>query len=77
MKIFQQLQQKMTDIQQELQVLSEFMEKLDPSGPDFNKQKQIITIKSEKLRKEFRSILMKFQIRQNLTNQTIPSDDVS
>jgi hypothetical protein len=67
----------MTDIQQELQVLSEFMEKLDPNGPDFNKQKQIITIKSEKLRKEFRSILMKFQIRQNLTNQTIPSDDVS
>ena len=63
----------MTDIQQELQVLSEFMEKLDPNGPDFNKQKQIITIKSEKLRKEF----MKFQIRQNLTNQTIPSDDVS
>ena len=70
------MQQKMTDIQQELQFLSENFQKLDSSDAELNKKKQVIAIKSEKLRKDFGEILTKFQLKQNLSSHTIPSDDV-
>jgi hypothetical protein len=70
------MQQKMSDIQQELQVLTEYFENLDQNSIDYLKQKQIVMAKSERLRKEFRLLLMKLQMRQNAASQTIPSDDV-
>ena len=70
-----EMQQKMSDIQHELQALTEFYQKLDPKNPEFSKQKQVVSVKSDKLRKEFRAILMKLQLRQT-TSQAIPSDDV-
>lgn len=69
------MQQKISEIQQELQVLSENLNDLDQYGSDYIRQKQIILIKSDRLRKEFRGLLLKLQIRQNLTSQTIPSDE--
>lgn len=70
-----EMQQKMTEIQQELQALTEFYQKLDPKSADYGKQKQMVAMKSDKLRKEFRMILMKLQLRQT-SSQAIPSDDV-
>ena len=67
----------MSDIQHELQFLSENFQKLDTSDLEVNKKKQIIAIKSEKLKKDFGEILTKFQQKQNLTSHTIPSDDVN
>lgn len=69
------MQVKMTQIQQELQQLTESMEKLDTSSSDYNKKKQVILIKSEKLRKEFSRILTDMQSRSNHISQALPSDD--
>lgn len=69
------MQQKICEIQQELQILSESLNNLDQNTSDYIRQKQIILIKSDRLRKEFRSLLSKLQLRQNLSHQTIPSDD--
>ncbi|CAF0753136.1 unnamed protein product [Brachionus calyciflorus] len=71
----EEMQQKMAEIQQELQTLSESLINLDQTSCDYLKQKQIILIKSDRLRKEFRSILAQLQIRQNINSQAIPSDD--
>ncbi|RNA42374.1 Diacylglycerol O-acyltransferase Rv1760-like protein [Brachionus plicatilis] len=71
----EEMQHKIAEIQQELQILSENLNSLDQNSSDYIRQKQIILIKSDRLRKEFRSLLIKLQIRQNLHNQTIPSDD--
>jgi len=70
------MQQKMSEIQQELQKLSDFLQSLDPKLIDYNKQKQIVAIKTQRLKKEFAEVLLKLQIRSNTHNQAIPSDDV-
>ena len=66
----------MSSIQQELQILSENMESLRPDSEDYEKKKQARNLKSEKLKKEFRIILMQMQAKQSITSQAIPSDDV-
>ena len=66
----------MTDIQIELQHLSENFSHLDSGDSDLNKKKQLISIKSEKLKKEFGKILSELQFKKKLTVHTIPSDDV-
>jgi hypothetical protein len=71
------MQQKMSEIQQELQKLSDFLQSLDPKLIDYNKQKQIVAIKTQRLKKEFAEVLLKLQIRSNSHNQAIPSDDVN
>ena len=73
------MQQKMTDIQQELQLLSETLKSFDSVSydPDYLKQKQAILIKSDNLRKEFRNVLLKYQLKQSINSQTLPSDDVN
>jgi uncharacterized protein YabN with tetrapyrrole methylase and pyrophosphatase domain len=71
-----QMQQKMSDIQHELQFLSENYQRLDSNDSELNRKKQLIAIKSDKLKKEFGDILTKFQVKQNLSSHTIPSDDV-
>ena len=67
----------MAAIQHELQTLSESLEGLKSDGDDYEKKKQAINLKSEKLKKEFRIILMQMQAKQSITSQAIPSDDVS
>lgn len=67
----------MTSIQQELQKLTEALESLSPESDDYLKNKQSINAKSEKLKKEFRIILMQMQAKQSVTSQAIPSDDVT
>jgi hypothetical protein len=70
------MQQKMSDIQHELQYLSENFQRLDSNDSELNRKKQLIAIKTDKLKKDFGEILSKFQVKQNLTSHTIPSDDV-
>jgi hypothetical protein len=65
----------MGQIQQELQQLSESLEKLDKNTPDYTKKKTTILVKSEKLRKEFQRIFSELQVRSNQISQAIPSDD--
>lgn len=67
----------MNEIQHELQQLTESMERLSPSQPDFQRQRQTILIKTDRLKKEFRESLVRMQIRQSVTSNAIPSDDVS
>ena len=70
------MQQKMTDIQHELQYLSENYQRLDSNDVDLSRKKQLIAIKTEKLKNDFGELLTKFQVKQNLTTHAIPSDDV-
>jgi hypothetical protein len=70
------MQQKMSEIQQELQKLSDYLQSRDPKSIDNNQQKQLIAAKSQRLKKEFAEVLLKLQIRSNTHNQAIPSDDV-
>lgn len=65
----------MSQIQQELQQLTESLESLDPTANDYNKKRQIILIKSEKLRKDFSRMLAEMRSRSSQISQAIPSDD--
>lgn len=69
------MQAKMSQIQQELQQLSESMVNLDPTGSEYIKKRQSIAIKSDKLRKEFSRMLVEMRTRSIHTSQAIPSDD--
>jgi hypothetical protein len=53
------------------------MTTLNPNAIDYNKQKQSILIKTERMKKEFRENLMKLQTKQSLNSYAIPSDDVN
>lgn len=69
------MQLKISQIQQELQQLTESMEQLDPTLADYNKRRQLIMIKSDKLRKEFSRMLVEMRTRSREISQAIPSDD--
>jgi hypothetical protein len=71
------VQHRINEIQQELQILTENMTTLNPNAIDYNKQKQSILIKTERMKKEFRENLMKLQTKQSLNSYAIPSDDVN
>ncbi len=71
------MQHRINEIQQELQILTENMTTLNPNAIDYNKQKQSILIKTERMKKEFRENLMKLQTKQSLNSYAIPSDDVN
>ena len=66
-------------IQQELQTLSESLKALDSNSldPEYSKKRQIILLKADQLKKEFKNILVRLQVKQSLVTQTLPSDDVS
>lgn len=69
------MQAKIAQIQQELQQLTESMETLDPTTSDYHKRRQVILIKSDKLRKEFGRMLHEMRSRSSQISQAIPSDD--
>lgn len=69
------MQVKLSQIQQELQQLSESLDNLDPAASDYNKKRQVILIKSDKLRKDFSRMLAEMRSRSSQISQAIPSDD--
>ena len=71
-----QMHTKLNQIYNEIQLLSEYCEKLDPNSVDFNNLKQLAYIKREKFKREFRVILSTLHER-NSANQQISSDEVS
>lgn len=70
------LRVKLNRIYGEIQVLSDYCDKLDPSSTDFNNLKQLALIKREKYKAEFRVILGKLQDKQ-FSSQVVTSDEVS
>lgn len=70
------LRVKLNRIYGEIQVLSDYCDKLDPSSTDFNNLKQLALIKREKYKTEFREILGKLQDKQ-FSSQVVTSDEVS
>ena len=71
------MQAKMVSIQQELQALAEYYEHLNAESQDFKRQKQMIAIKTERLKNQFAELLGKLQQIQSVATQTMPSDDVN
>ncbi len=72
----EEMQLKLNQIHNELQTLTDVYSKIDSSSSDFNKQKQMLNIKKENLKIEFRQILHILQLKKNSIHKTIPSDDV-
>ena len=72
----EEMQIKLNEIHHELQVLTDVYQNLDSTSLDFNKQKQMLNMKRESLKKEFRGVIMKLQMKKNSFHKTIPSDDV-
>ncbi len=72
----EEMQHKLNEIHHELQVLTDIYQNLDSKSLDFNKQKQMLNVKRESLKREFRGVIMKLQIKKNSFHKTIPSDDV-
>lgn len=73
----EEMQLKLNEIHHELQVLADVYQNLDSTSLDFNKQKQVLNIKRENLKKEFRGVLTKLQVKKTSLHKTIPSDDVT
>ncbi|CAF0753206.1 unnamed protein product [Didymodactylos carnosus] len=71
----EEIQAKMTSLQQELLSLKSQFENVDGNDPNFETQRLIITAKLEELRKEFRELLIKLQERQCELSGMIPSDE--
>ncbi|CAF0746331.1 unnamed protein product [Didymodactylos carnosus] len=71
----EEIQAKMTTLQQELLSLKSQFENVDGNDPNFQTQRLIITAKLEELRKEFRELLIKLQERQCELSGMIPSDE--
>ena len=67
---------KLNRIYGEIQVLSDYCDKLDPTATDFNNLKHLAFIKRERFKKEFREILGVLQEKQ-YSSQAISSDEVS
>lgn len=72
----EEMQLKLNQIHNELQTLTDVYSKIDSSSSDFNKQKQMLNIKKENLKIEFRQILHILQLKKNSIHKNIPSDDV-
>jgi len=72
----EEMQHKLNEIHHELQVLTDVYQNLDSKSLDFNKQKQMLNTKRESLKREFRGVIMKLQMKKNSFHKTIPSDDV-
>lgn len=73
----EEMQLKLNEIHHELQVLADVYQNLDSTSLDFNKQKQVLNIKRENLKKEFRGVLTKLQVKKTSLHKIIPSDDVT
>ncbi|CAF1664875.1 unnamed protein product, partial [Adineta ricciae] len=71
----EEIQAKMTTLQQELLSLKSQFENVDMSDPSSQTQRLIITTKLEELRREFRELLIKLQERQCELSGMIPSDE--
>ncbi len=72
----EEMQTKLNEIHHELQVLADVYQNLDSTSLDFGKQKQVLNLKRENLKKEFRGVLIKLQMKKSSFHKTIPSDDV-
>ncbi|UJR28336.1 hypothetical protein I4U23_009578 [Adineta vaga] len=71
----EEIQAKMTTLQQELLSLKSQFENVDMTDPSSQTQRLIITTKLEDLRREFRELLIKLQERQCELSGMIPSDE--
>ncbi|CAF0889291.1 unnamed protein product [Adineta steineri] len=71
----EEIQAKMTALQQELLSLKSQFENVDMNDPSSQTQRLIITTKLEELRREFRELLIKLQERQCELSGMIPSDE--
>ncbi|CAF0816091.1 unnamed protein product [Rotaria sp. Silwood1] len=71
----EEIQAKMTTLQQELLSLKSQFENVDMNEPSCQTQRLIITAKLEELRREFRELLIKLQERQCELSGMIPSDE--
>lgn len=66
----------MSEIQLELQILTNEFNNLDKTSAEFHSERKRITIKLEQLRKEFRSMFSKVEHKTGVEPHPIPSDDV-
>ncbi|CAF2395608.1 unnamed protein product [Rotaria sp. Silwood2] len=71
----EEIQAKMTTLQQELLSLKSQFENVDMNDASCQTQRLIITTKLEELRREFRELLIKLQERQCELSGMIPSDE--
>ncbi|CAF1052790.1 unnamed protein product [Adineta steineri] len=71
----EEIQSKMSSLQQELLSLKSQFENVDMTDPSSQTQRLIITTKLEELRREFRELLIKLQERQCELSGMIPSDE--
>ncbi|CAF3560996.1 unnamed protein product [Rotaria sordida] len=71
----EEIQAKMTTLQQELLSLKSQFENVDMNDSSSQTQRLIITTKLEELRREFRELLIKLQERQCELSGMIPSDE--
>ncbi|CAF1026434.1 unnamed protein product [Adineta ricciae] len=71
----EEIQSKMSTLQQELLSLKSQFENVDTTDPSSQTQRLIITTKLEELRREFRELLIKLQERQCEMSGMIPSDE--
>ncbi|UJR21166.1 hypothetical protein I4U23_024264 [Adineta vaga] len=71
----EEIQSKMSTLQQELLSLKSQFENVDTTDPSSQTQRLIITTKLEELRREFRELLIKLQERQCELSGMIPSDE--
>jgi len=65
---------KLNQIYSEIQILSDYCDKLDPQSSDYESHKQMAFIKQENFKKEFRVILNLLQEKQS-SQQHISSDE--
>ena len=66
----------MSEIQLELQKLTNQFNNLDKTSVEFQNERKRITMKLEQLRKEFRRMFAKVEHKTGVEPQPIPSDDV-
>jgi signal transduction protein with GAF and PtsI domain len=67
----------MSEIQLELQILTNQFNNLDKTSAEFQSERKRITMKLEQLRKDFRSMFAKVEHKTGVEPQPIPSDDVT